>query len=196
MDDFGSRIFLAELPAPLPIRRHQDRPLLRQRSSGRTERPRLEAGERGNLGGGKECSSDRASITVLGENLGISTTAEGVKIRRAVCPASPAGLLGGAGLLHQPAATRRRGRGAAAATGHLVAGDRWAPRNGRQRRSTEPVLAVATARTSIPGGRFIGLTGHQALSIQRREVERRSCLRSWLAGDDGFRSLIDLQGRG
>ena len=76
---FRHRLFVAELSAALPVRQDQDRPVLHQRPSRHPERCRRTARRTRSSAAARSAATIVRAIVGLGENLGISTTAEGVE---------------------------------------------------------------------------------------------------------------------
>ena len=129
---FRHRLFLAELPAELPVRQDQDRPLVRQ-------------GHRRDAG---SLNIVRA-VAALANGLGMTTTAEGVETAEQLDTVRGRGLHGDAGLPVQPAAAGRRDRAA-------IPVGAWAARGPRSYRSGLTALYdhhrhSGAARSDEPG---------------------------------------------
>ena len=126
MDDFGTRLLLAQLPAQLPLRQDQDRPGVHRRH--------------GSQRGGAALSE---AIIGLGSSLGMETVAEGVENYAQLEMVRELRLHRGAGLLFQPC--RPRQGHPAAARHHLRPG----PQRGLIARGVY-VLASCRASSAAP----------------------------------------------
>ena len=127
---FRHRLLLAELPAQLPLRQDQDRPLLRLRPCRRRSEDAL---------------AILRAVAGLGISLGIATTAEGVETKEQLERVRAGRLHGDAGLLLQPAPA------AGGAAGHAAA-----PGRGEGGRGLTGASRSGQDQPAFRAGRFFG----------------------------------------